>query len=343
MNNINDNNTNNNNNNSNLSNHNNNSNSFWERDLLRDILLKTLKEQKTSRRWKIFFRLLLLVIILLLLSRSCFETQKNTKHVALIELKDTISEENKTYENFKTAIDNAVQSNNTLAIFIKANSPGGSPVYSDLINRYISKIKQENKIPVYIIVEEVCASGCYYIAASADKIFAQPASIVGSIGVIFANFGFEKLIEKIGVENRLMTAGKDKAMNYPFSKSNPDQVAEQQKILNEIHTQFINAVKAGRGKKIDNQDESVLFSGRYWLGSQAIKLGLIDGFATIEELSMRDFKTNEIVDFTVSSSQLDKLVKSLGMNIGTSIGNTVLGSVGSDNKKDILPKITLQD
>jgi protease-4 len=296
-------------------------------EIMSDILMAGIKEQKSNRRWKIFFRFIWLSLIIFIIY-SIYEKNRpvmNNKsaQVALINLKGEISLDAKTYELISQGLNEALNDPNTKSVIIKANSPGGSPVYSDMLyNEILSQRKKHPKVPIDVVIEEVCASGCYYIASAANHIYSARASIVGSIGVIYAGFGFNRLMDKLGIDNRLLTAGNNKAMGYPFSTVNQEQILMQQRMLNQIHQQFINAVKNGRGKrlKLDNPE---LFSGRYWIGEDAYQLGLIDGFFSVNQLAKDIYKINNVVDFTPTEDAIDKITKKLGVSLLSSIKNLV--------------------
>ena len=292
--------------------------------ILEKVLLETVKEQRRARRWKIFFRLIWLLFAIFVLfnifgggsNKELVKTDiiKNTRKLALIDLSGAIDSDNKTYANLSQSLNNALKDKTIMAVIIRANSPGGSPVYSDMLYNEILRLRKlyPNK-PISVVVEQVCASGCYYIASAANNIYANPASIVGSIGVISPNFGFNKLMEKVGVESRLLTAGKYKAMGYPFAAKNPDEIAIEQDMLDKIHKQFIQAVTNGRGHRLHADPD--LFSGRYWLGQDAYKLGLIDGLSTVDELAREVYKTDNVVDFTVTPDLLGKYLAKMGVTL----------------------------
>ena len=224
-----------------------------------------------------------------------------------------------------------MENKDTIGVIIRANSPGGSPVYSNMAYNEILRLKKLHpKKPVDVVIEEVCASGCYYIAAAADKIYANPSSIVGSIGVIYTGFGLNNLMDKIGVDSRLIISGKNKAMGYPFIPANKEQNNMQQQMLDKIHTQFIQAVKNGRGNRLSNDPD--LFSGRYWIGEEAKGLGLIDGFASVDSLARDQFKTDNIVDYTPDSDPVERIAKKLGVSFIDSAKQTLeLGQFGKFN------------
>jgi|SRR6185437_4125012 len=293
-------------------------NDAWEKSTLEKVLLETIKEQRRSRRWRVFFRLVWLVIIGIILfyvfngkSKLSAETGK---HVAVINLNGVICDENKTYEAIVDGVTDALKDKDTLGVIIRANSPGGSPVYSNMIYNEILRLRKlYPKKPVDVVIEEVCASGCYYIAAAADKIYANPSSIVGSIGVIYTGFGLNSLMDKIGVDSRLIISGRNKAMGYPFIPQNPEQNSMQQQMLDKVHMQFINAVKDGRKGKLSNDPD--LFSGRYWIGEDAKPLGLVDDFASVDSLARDQFKTDNLIDYTPDSDAIDRIAKKLGVGL----------------------------
>lgn len=305
----------------------------WEKTIIKEVLLETIKEQKSSRRWRIFFRFIWLIIILGIIYAILSNNKDlpvSGKHVAVVDLTGIINSENKTYDTVSEGLNDALKDKDTVAVIIKANSPGGSPTYSDMLYNEILRLRKlyPNK-PIDVVVEEVCASGCYYIASAANNIYASPASIVGSIGVIYTGFGLTGLMQKAGVDSRLLISGKNKAMGYPFIPANKEQEAMQQQILDEIHMQFIAAVKNGRGKKLDLKNPD-LFSGRYWIGQDGLKLGLIDGYATVDTLSRTKFKTENIVDYTPEQDPLEKIAKKVGVGLVDSakqeINNPEFGS-----------------
>jgi protease-4 len=198
---------------------------------------------------------------------------------------------------------------------LKMNSPGGSPVQSAIVNDEINRLRKlhPNK-PVYVVVEDMCASGCYYIAAAADRIYVSQASIVGSIGVLMSSFGFTGLMDKLGIERRLMTAGENKALMDPFSPYSPKHKEFTQAMLKEIHEQFIDAVRAGRGKRLKENPE--IFSGLFWTGSHAITLGLADGLGTVDSVARDVLKAEDVIDYTVREGLSDRVLKKFGAAVG---------------------------
>jgi protease-4 len=309
----------------------------WEQDTIQKVLLETIKEQRRARRWRIFFRLLIVIGVAwgFWLSYGSSEDGDETKtgpQVAVVDFKGAIDGDSKNYANVIEGVTKALKDKKTVVVLIRANSPGGSPVYSDILNNELTRLRKLYPTkPIDFVVEEVCASGCYYAAAAADKIYASPASIVGSIGVIYTGFGATEAMKKLGLESRLIISGKNKAMGFPFVAENKDQTQMQQKMLDEVHQQFIDAVKRGRGSKLAQDPD--LFSGRYWLGQDAQKLGLIDGYGTVSSVAREQFKSENVVDFTPAQDTLDKLSKKFGVGLVDSAKQAVLsgGLTGSIN------------
>lgn len=301
----------------------------WEQETIEKVLLETVKEQRRARRWRIFFRLLIIVIVVGGIATAKFskdevgDSEKGPQ-VAVINFKGVISDETQNYKQVMDGLNTALKDKNTVGVIIRANSPGGSPVYSDILNQDITRLRKlYPKKPIYVVVEEVCASGCYYAAAASESIYANPSSIVGSIGVIYTGFGATDAMKKLGVDSRLLISGKNKAMGYPFVPENKEQTAMQQQMLDEIHTLFINAVKQGRGNKLAESNPD-LFSGRYWIGQDALKLGLIDGFGSVNSIARDKFKSENLVDFTPDEDPFDKVAKKLGVTMVDSAKNAVV-------------------
>lgn len=295
----------------------------WEREALEKIALSALHEQKIARRWSIFFKSLtfLFIFILLFVGYGAERASKggSGKHTALIELNGVIGEKDEVNaKDFFESMRRAYESSGTKGIILKINSPGGSPVQAGMINDEIKRQKLLHpKIPIYAVVEDICASGGYYIAVAADEIYVDKASIVGSIGVLMDGFGFIDTMKKIGVERRLMTAGSNKAMLDPFSPVNPKQQAFVQTMLNEVHQQFINVVKEGRANRLKETPE--MFSGLFWNGESAVKLGLADGIGNYDFVARELIKAEEIVDFTTYESFADRFARKFGASLGTSM------------------------
>ena len=222
-------------------------------------------------------------------------------------------------DSFMTSLADAYKSTGTKGIILRINSPGGSPVQAGIINDEIRRLRKLHpKIPVYAVVEDICASGGYYIAVAADKIYVDKASIIGSIGVLMDGYGFTEVMKKVGVERRLMTAGENKAMLDPFSPENPKHKALAQAMLNEIHEQFKSVVRAGRGSRLKETPE--VFSGLFWSGEQGIKLGLADALGSVDYVAREVIKQEEIVDYTYQENVVDRFAKRLGASMAKSIG-----------------------
>ncbi|WP_348944059.1 S49 family peptidase [Chitinibacter sp. FCG-7] len=299
-----------------------------ERDALNAILTASVKEQRSARRWGIFFKLLtftyLFVILALMMGwvgGQQSESASADAHVAVVNLQGAISSDSDASSALiLQGLSNAFEDKNTKAVILRANSPGGSPVQSGMMYDEIARLKKKHpKIPFYVVVEDVCASGCYYAAVSADKIFADKASIVGSIGVLMDGFGFTGTMEKLGVERRLITAGANKGFLDPFSPQSEEQKQKAVTMLAEVHQQFINVVKQGRGKRLV-QDNPDLFSGLVWSGESALKLGLIDALGSVDSVARDVVKVDNVVDFTPQPTYADRLARQLGVAVATTLG-----------------------
>jgi len=291
----------------------------WERAVLEKLAFAALEEQRATRRWKIVSRLTWLGIFLVLVwfMSGVGNSVKNTtlRHTALIEIKGEIaSDSDASADMVVTSIRSAFEDHGSQAVVLLINSPGGSPVQAGIINDEIRRLKAKHKKPVYVVVEEACASAAYYIAVAADKIYVDKASIVGSIGVLMDGFGFTGLMDKLGVERRLMTAGENKGFLDPFSPQTERQRAYAQTMLDQIHRQFIEVVKTGRGKRLKETPD--LFSGLFWTGQQAIDLGLADQFGNLDYVAREVVKAEEIVDYTRRENVAERLVKRFGASIG---------------------------
>ncbi|MBK2124192.1 S49 family peptidase [Fangia hongkongensis] len=280
-----------------------------------------LKEQRRTRRWRIFFKLCWLIIIIVIISllyRAFSTTTPVAKpHIALIKLEGVIADDAPANAHrINKSLAAAFKDKDTKAVVLQINSPGGSPVQSDDIYQQIRYLeKKYPKIPLYAICSDVCASGGYYVASAAKEIYANPMTITGSIGVRAGGFGFVELLKKIGVERRLYTAGKDKGFLDPFEPQNAYQVDEMEKLLTETHQVFINAVKQGRGDRLKLRDEDSIFSGMPFSGIQAKKYGLIDAFGSLDTLRHTKLKDLPVVNYTVPLSLIDKLSKKLGTEV----------------------------
>jgi len=301
----------------------NSSNNQWQQQTIEKLALSGLKEQQTARRWSTFFKLLTFAYLFLILVLGLgWLGGKGAAgpHTALIEINGVIEPGGEVNADAViTSLNDAYESAGTKGIILRFNTPGGSPVQSGIINDEIMRQKKLHpKIPVYGVVEDICASGGYYIAAATDKIYVDKGSIVGSIGVLMDGYGFTEVMKKVGVERRLLTAGENKAMLDPFSPVNPKHQALAQTMLNEIHEQFKTVVRNGRGNRLKETPET--FSGLFWSGEQSIKLGLADALGSADYVAREVIKQEEIVDYTYQETITDRFAKRLGASIAKAIG-----------------------
>ncbi len=296
----------------------------WESSVLEKLAFESLAEKKRSRRWRVFTSLMWLGFCLLVFM-SIFGATLNKrdsvtaeKHTALVELKGVIAADSKaSADKIIGALQAAFKDKNTQGVVLRINSPGGSPVQAGYINDEIKRLRAKHKeIPLYVVVQDVCASAGYYIAAAADKIYVDKASIVGSIGVLMDGFGFTGAMEKLGVERRLVTAGANKGFLDPFSPTNPDQQKYAQQMVTEIHQQFIKVVRDGRGARLKETPE--MFSGLVWSGEKSVMLGLADGFGSLDYVARDILKVEQIVDFTQDESFSEQLSRRFGASVSES-------------------------
>ena len=295
--------------------------------LLEKTLSENLIEKRRSRRWKIFFRFLTLIIVISVIvgwfaKSSLQDVSLEGDVVAMIPMRGVIGANAEIESSeFVRLLDNAYQNTQLTGVIIEMNSPGGSPVHSGIIYDAIrSKEQAYPEIPVIVVVEDMAASGGYYIASAANEIYADKASLVGSIGVISSGFDASHLLEKIGVERRTFTAGRNKAFLDPFTPMTEEAKAKWQAVLDETHQQFINAVKEGRGKKLVITDD--VFSGMVFTGSQAIKIGLIDGLASVNDILDSRFPNAEPVVYEPKQDSWKELAKELGVEMATRVINS---------------------
>ncbi len=306
-------------------------NTSWEREVVTQLAEASLKEQRRSRRWGIIFKLLTFayigVILFMIGEASLTKVTINEKHTALVELTGVIADkEIASADHIVTALRDAFDNEKAAGVILRINSPGGSPVQSGYIYDEIKRLRKENPdTPLYAVVTDICASGGYYIASAADKIYADKASIVGSIGVRMDNFGFVDAIEKLGIERRTLTAGENKALLDPFLPENDKTKAHMQTMLSEIHQQFINAVKEGRGDRLDTSVEG-LFSGLIWTGETAVKNGLVDELASSSYVAREVIGEETIVDYTVQDDILERFAQRLGSTVAQVISTQLFSS-----------------
>ena len=300
----------------------------WERKVLEKLALEAVAEQRRSRRWGIFFKLLgfgyLAVVLGLVVDWGQTERlAEGAKFTALVNLTGVIKAKgDANAEHVISALQAAFEDKHTAGVILRINSPGGSPVQSGIINDEMQRLRAEHpEIPLHVVVEDVCASGGYYVAAAADKIFVDKASIVGSIGVLMDGFGFTGSMEKLGVERRLLTAGQSKGFLDPFSPQNESHKDHAKQMLDEIHQQFIDVVRKGRGKRLKETPE--MFSGLMWSGAKSIELGLADGYGTVDSVARDVFKASDVRDFSVKQNFAEKFAKQFGADLAESMASVL--------------------
>ena len=300
-------------------------------DIINRLAFAALNEQRRTRRWNIFFKGLLFAYLFLIMLMIYFPADKSGakltvgKHTALVEVNGVIADNTEANaDTIVTGLRDAFEDRNTAGVIIRINSPGGSPVQAGYVNDEINRLREKYPdIKVYAVVTDVCASGGYYIAAAADEIYADKASMVGSIGVLMNSFGFVDAMKKMGIERRLYTAGENKGILDPFSKEKPEDVAHIKGMLNNIHEQFIDVVKKGRGDRlVENKD---IFSGLFWTGEQAIELGLVDGLGSSSYVARELVQAEKIVNFTLRPNYLDRFAERFGMAMADTMAK-VLGA-----------------
>lgn len=287
----------------------------WERGVLERLLRDTLIEQRRARRWRIFSRLLTVILVLAvlgLLSTDVTVPQVTSRHTALVQLNGIIApgtdaDADLVIESLRAAYDNT----HVAGVVLRIDSPGGSPVQAGRINDEIQRLRKLHpNVPLHAVINDICASGGYYVAVAADRIYADKASVVGSIGVLMNGFGFVEALDKLGVERRLLTAGAHKGFLDPFSPQDPADVAHARELLASIHGQFIAVVKQGRGERL--KDDPRLFSGLVWTGAQGIEMGLVDALGDADSVAREVFKADKLVDYTVQPAYFEKLIRSAG-------------------------------
>jgi protease-4 len=294
----------------------------WSRDLVEKLARDALVERRRSRRWGIFFKLLtfayLAVLLVLLVPNDWSESAVGDEaHTALVELEGLIAPgEEASADNVVTGLRDAFEDDNTKAVILRINSPGGSPVQSSYMYKEIVRLREEYPdIPLYAVVSDICASGGYYVASAADAIYVNESSVIGSIGVLMNGFGFVDAMEDLGIERRLLTAGEHKGILDPFSPLNGFDEAHVKGLLDDLHQTFIDAVKSGRGDKLKGDDE-LLFSGLFWSGEEGIALGLADEIGSASFVAREVVGEEEIVNFTAKEDPFLRLIDRLGASVG---------------------------
>ncbi len=305
--------------------------SGWERELLERLAFASLSEQRRARRWSIFFKLFfaayLLIVLLLVVGQNISGTGLASRYTALVELDGAIASDTAgSADNVISGLRSAFEDTSTVGVIVRANSPGGSPVQSGYIYDEIKRLRAKYpKTPLYAVVTDVCASGCYYAMAAADKIYADRASVVGSIGVLMNGFGFVEAMKKLGIERRLLTAGEHKAILDPFSPMTAYDRKHAQDLLNRIHQQFIERVREGRGQQLKETKD--IYSGLFWTGEEALKLGLVDEIGSASFVAREVIGAEDIVDFTHHEGVFDRFARRIGTAMAQSLGNEILGRV----------------
>ena len=296
---------------------NNSPDSNWEHQVLEKLALSALQEQRRARHWNIFFKLLMYIWLFGLLFLVIGWIGKKEvplvgKHTALVELEGIIAPGTEgSAENITSGLQQAFKDKNTQGVILRINSPGGSPVQAGNINDEIRRLREKYpNIPLYAVVEDICASGGYYVAVAADRIFVNKASIIGSIGVLMDGFGFTGSMEKLGIERRLLISGDNKGFLDPFSPLNPEQKDYAQKMINEIHQQFIQVVRQGRGTRLKETPE--MFSGLVWTGQKSIELGLADDLGDVNYVAREVIKAEVVVDYTPHESVVERFARRFG-------------------------------
>ena len=307
----------------------NDNNTSWEREVVTELAESSLREQRRARRWGIFFKSLtfayIAALIFMYADTDMSHVNLNEKHTALVELNGVISDKDEANaDSIVTALRDAFDNDNSAGVILRINSPGGSPVQSGYIYDEIRRLREKHPdTPLYAVVTDICASGGYYIASAADKIYADKASIVGSIGVRMDNFGFVEAIDKLGVERRTLTAGENKALLDPFLPENEKAKAHMQTMLDEIHQQFIDSVKKGRGDRLDTTAEGI-FSGLIWTGEAAVTIGLVDELGSSSHVAREVIGEETIVNYTVKQDIFERFAERLGSSVARVISTQLL-------------------
>ncbi|MGZ5078712.1 MAG: S49 family peptidase [Usitatibacter sp.] len=300
----------------------------WERSVLEKVALKAIEEQRRSRQWSTLFKLLWLTFAFLVLAsflgwigrpdRDVAATIG--KHTAVVDVEGIIGVDTKaSAEKLIKGLNRAFKDVNTKGVVLRINSPGGSPVQAGYVNDEVRRLRAKYpNIPVFAVVQDLCASGGYYIAVSADKIYVDKASLVGSIGAIMGGFGFVGAIDKLGIERRAYTSGENKDFLDPFQPENPKHREHAKEMLSEIHQQFIKVVRQGRGARLKESPE--IFSGLIWTGEKSIELGLADAIGSTEFVAREVIKAEKLVDFTPEENVFERLSKTFGTSVGQTLG-----------------------
>jgi len=301
----------------------NNSDQDWEKKTINDLLFASVKEQRRARRWNLAFRIFIVLYLIGLFVAFSSDNRNAVSelkpHTALIDINGVIAADSEaSADNIVTSLRKAFKNEKAAGIILRINSPGGSPVQAGYINDEIVRLKAKYPDkPLHAVIVDICASGGYYIAAAADSIYADKASLVGSIGVIMNGFGFTEAMKKLGVERRLLTAGEHKGFLDPFSPVNQDEVVHTKKMLADIHQQFIDVVKNGRGDKL--VDDEKLFSGYIWSGEKSLELGLVDALGSSSYVAREIIGEKELIDYTIRPTFADRFAERLGASMSAGV------------------------
>ncbi|CCE24779.1 signal peptide peptidase SppA [Methylotuvimicrobium alcaliphilum] len=300
----------------------------WERETIEKLAFAAITEQRRARRWGIFFKMLTFLYLVAIFAAIMFPKWKDDigmgldvkGHTAVIDVVGMIAEDkDANASRIIKGLRQAAKDNSTRGIILNVNSPGGSPVQSDYIFHEIRELKKEYPdLPIISVVGDICASGGYYVASAADKIYVNQASLIGSIGVLMNGFGFVDTLDKLGVERRLLTSGEHKGMLDPFLPVDEEEIQHMQKLLGQVHQQFIDAVKEGRGTRLKETD--LIFSGMVWTGKEGVELGLADDFGSASYVAKHVIGAEKLVNFTPPERLLDKLAGRIGASFGKSLG-----------------------
>jgi protease-4 len=300
----------------------------WEKQALESLLNENLKDKRGERRWKTIWRVIWLGLFLFAAYTflNPFKNKSSSvlgKHTALVNIQGEIASNTPANaSDVNSALQAAFENPDSVGVILKINSPGGSPVQSGMIHDEVLRLRKEYpKKHLYVVIEDICASGGYYIAVAGEKIYVDKASLVGSIGVIMSGFGFTGLMDKVGVERRVITAGDNKDMMDPFAKQNPKNKEALQEMINQVHQQFIEVVKQGRGEKLQKNDE--LFTGMVWNGARSIELGLTDELGTIDFVAKEVIGQKDIIDYSQTENVAERIAKRFGASFGTSFAKAL--------------------
>ncbi len=301
----------------------------WEREVLEKLAMAAVTEQRRARRWGVFFKMLMFVYLIGVGAMAFYPqfekgiNESDKDHTAIIDVIGVIAEgETASADNIIEGLRDALKNKKTKGVILNINSPGGSPVQAAYVFAEIERLKEKHPgIPIHAVVSDICASGGYYIAAAADKIFVNQSSMIGSIGVIMNGFGFVNVMEKLGIDRRLLIAGEHKALMDPFSPVREEEAKHMQTLLDDVHQQFIAAVRAGRGDRLDESGD--MFSGLVWTGTQGIELGLADDFGSVDSVARDVIGTKKKLNFTPQERLLDKIAGTLGASFGHALGSAI--------------------